>query len=141
MAIPTSYTEPELITRLQVTLRPVLSVIGWETNDPIYHEIVVNCLNEYGVTDLADASDINKLLKLARYFAWQAAVDALSVRYDYSDGGASYSRSQAYEQAKERYQEAFYAANEFLSEFTVSSVPTVNDLDVYRTIDCEENEE
>lgn len=139
MPIPTIYTEPELIAKMQITIRQVIDVMGWADTDPIYHEAVVDTLNEYGVTDIASASDTIKLWKLARFFIWKAVVDNLSVRYDFSDGGASYSRSQMFKAVSERYQEAFSAAIEYLSEYQMDTITTVNPDDVYRYIEDDDD--
>lgn len=135
MPIPTIYTEPELIAKLQIMIRQVLDVVGWADTDPIYHEVVVDTLNEYGVTTIANATDVLKLLKLARFFMWKAVVDSLSVRYDFADGGASYNRSQMFKAVNERYLESFNAAIEYLSEYQIDTITTVNPDDVYRYID------
>lgn len=141
MPIPTIYTEPELIAKLQTMIRPILDVVGWADDDPIYSEVVIDTLNEYGVTDIADASDVLKLLKLARMIMWRSVVDALAGTYDFSDGGASYSRSQAYKHATERYNEALNEATEYLTSYQVTVTEIYNPDDVYRVYDSDEYEQ
>ena len=132
-------THTELITRLQVTQRAILAVMGWDTSDPIFHEIATETLQVYGVDAWESVTDIGKVNTIGRYLLMKYALDALALNYDFSDGGASYSRSQAYKMVSERYEEALTEAMPYLSTYKIGVQPIVKDDDVYR-IDTTEDE-
>lgn len=54
-------------------------------------------LRQYGTTDFSLATDIDKLRLVARFVAWSRALDEVAADYNFSEGGASYQRSQMYD--------------------------------------------
>ena len=93
-----------------------LSVTFWD--DPIAQTLL-----EYGAATIADATNERKLKALARYQAWKAISGYVSFDYDYSEGGASYKRSQMQDQATRRMAEAFCDCMQYLPSYQVSLQP------------------
>lgn len=92
MAIPTSYTEATLKGYMLATLSDLGTVLGLATSN--FDEAFNDALLAYGVTDIANATDIPKLRAFAKVEAWKVAVNAASGRIDWSEAGASFKQSQ-----------------------------------------------
>ncbi len=99
MALPTSYTEDELKAFMLATLEDLGSVLGLTAAR--FGEAVNETLLAYGVTAIAQATDIPKLRALAKVEAWKVAVKAASGRIDWSEAGASFKQSQYRTAARE----------------------------------------
>jgi hypothetical protein len=89
-----------------VALSTVASHLGWTTATAQVGEAVHDTLLAYGVSDIAQATDIEKLRALARWKAWAVAVDALSMGYDFESDAQAYKRSQMHAQAEKALQRA-----------------------------------
>lgn len=98
MAIPTSYSEETLKAFMLAALSNLGAALGLTASS--FNEAVNDALLAYGVTDIAQATDIAKLRALARVAAWQVAVSAAAGDYDFSADGGNYRRSQLHEQAR-----------------------------------------
>ena len=80
MSLPTSYDAIGLGAYMATVLGKTGTALGWETADD-YAEAVNDALLLYGrVTDIAEATDIEKLRACARLAVWQA-VEADTVAY------------------------------------------------------------
>ena len=101
MPAPTAYTEPQLLEYMHRQLAPVADALDWgqqaELEDALHEALLA-----YGVSLIADATDIRKLRALARREAWRKAVGWLAARYQFSADGTAYSRNQQFEQAQQR---------------------------------------
>lgn len=86
-------TEDELATWLlgPLGLGQVASVLGW-TEDNLA-DVIARALRLYGVTDVADATDIGRLEAIATREAWRAAIRALVVATDITIDGETVKRS------------------------------------------------
>jgi len=93
MPLPTVYTDATLETFMWNELQSVASAV--DLNPVWMAEAVNDVMLEYGVTDLADATDIKKLRAIARYHAWLRCVKQVSADYQFSEAGVSYARQQA----------------------------------------------
>jgi hypothetical protein len=92
MTIPTSYTETSLAAFMLAELGDVALALDMtlaKLAEPVNDAMLV-----YGITDIVDATDIDKIRKIARVEAWKAAAKNVAADYAYSEGGASYSRNQ-----------------------------------------------
>jgi hypothetical protein len=98
MAVPTAYTEDTLAEYMHSALREVATTLGFAPGDGDYDEAVNEALLAYGVTDIAEATQIAKLRTLARREAWRQAQSAAAARFDFSADGGDYSRSQLHKQ-------------------------------------------
>lgn len=94
MPVPASYTENALAYFIVVELSEVATSLGWDAASFQVREAVTDALLAYGVSDIASATDVQKLRAFARVMGWRAAVQALSARYDFSTGNHRFSRSQ-----------------------------------------------
>ena len=103
MAAPTSYTEATLKAYMHSVLGAVATSLGWSVAGSSYDEAVNEAIIGYGVTDIANATTIQKLRALARREVWRAVMAEVSGDYDHSIGGMSVKRSQAYEQAEKQF--------------------------------------
>lgn len=99
MAIPSSYTEPTLKNYMLSVLKELGSVLSLAAES--FDEAVNDTLLAYGVTDIADATNMLKLRALAKVEAWKVAVTAAGARIDWSEAGASFKQSQYRTSAKE----------------------------------------
>ena len=111
MAAPTSYTESSLISYMRTVTQAVSDTLGLNTG--AFQEAVNDVLAAYGVSDIADATDITKLRVLAKVAAWRTVNDWLvTTAYDFSADGGSYKLSQMKEGAEKALQMAEGAAAE-----------------------------
>lgn len=93
MAIPSAYTEGSLAAYMRSVTKAVSDVLNLIDSD--FAEAVNDVLSAYGVSDIADATDIAKLRTLAKVSAWRTVNDALiTTAYDFSADGGSYKLSQ-----------------------------------------------
>lgn len=92
MPIPTAYTESQLGEYMLSVLGVVGSVL--EYTSASFGEQVTDALLDYGVTDIAQATDMKKLRGLAKVAAWKKAKDDLGAYYDYQADGGTFDRSQ-----------------------------------------------
>lgn len=98
MAIPTSYSEETLKAFMLAALSNLGATLGLTAAS--FDEAVNDTLLAYGVSDIAQATDMAKLRGLAKVAAWQVAVAASAGDYDFSADGGNYRRSQLHEQAR-----------------------------------------
>lgn len=100
MPVPMSYTENALAYLIVVKLSDVATSLGWDAASFEVREAVNDALLAYGVSDIAEATDVQKLRAFALVMGWRAAVQALSARYDFSTGNHRFSRSQQFKAAE-----------------------------------------
>lgn len=101
MAAPASYTEATLATYMHTTLGAIAGALSWTVAGNSYAEPVNEALLVYGVSDIAAATEIQKLRAIARREAWRAVVAGLAAMYNFATDGQSFSRSQMQAQALE----------------------------------------
>lgn len=89
MPLVTSYTEDELATWLlgSMGLGQVATVLAWTEDNLV--DVVARSVRLYGVTDIADVTDVGKLEALAAREAWRAAIRALVTVTDFTVDGES----------------------------------------------------
>lgn len=92
MAIPTAYTESTLRSYMAASLGAIADTLGLDQTSFI--EAVNDVLLAYGVSDVAQATDIAKLRALARVEALRVAQASVALAYDFAADGASFDRSQ-----------------------------------------------
>jgi hypothetical protein len=125
MTVPTSYTEIGFSAFLEATLGHTATALGWSAAQNSFDEVVNDTLIAMGETDITNVTDIPQVRAIGRLMAWRAVVMALAGDYDFSADGASYSRSQAFEQAKAMLAEAQLAATEYDPQFSAISEDVV----------------
>lgn len=106
MALPTSYTEAAFALFLHAQLSRVAAELGWSDGGGAdagsYGEIINDTLlacQVDAISSIEGRNGIQQLRTVGRYFAWRAAVEALTTEHDLSADGASLSRSAVFEQA------------------------------------------
>ena len=97
MALPTSYDETSLSVFMLLSTRAVANALCWGVDD--YSEAINEALITYGVSDVADATDIPRLRAIAKVSAWKAIVDATVTDIQFAADGASFSTQQRHAQA------------------------------------------
>lgn len=97
MAIPSSYTEFSLAAYMLAVTGNVAAALGWDIEN--FDEAVNDALVAYGVSSIADATDIAKLRALAKVEAWRTAVNGTAADIEFSADGGTYKRNQMHEQA------------------------------------------
>ena len=92
MALPTSYTEQTLRAYMLTSLGSLAGALNLTADS--FGEAVNDALSVYGVSAIADATDIQKLRAIARVEALELAKREAALAYDFDADGASYKRSQ-----------------------------------------------
>jgi hypothetical protein len=88
MPLPTSYTESDLAVFMHIVTETAAAALGW-TALTFDAEPVNDALILYGVSDIAQATDIPKLRAAARVAAWRAIVQATAGMHGFSADGQS----------------------------------------------------
>lgn len=92
--------------------------LGW--NDSVQIAVIVTkALELYGVTTEAEATDSVKLHALADVAVWRQALNDISLDYNWSADGASFSRSQAVDAIRENLSEAESKAIPYSSAYDI----------------------
>lgn len=123
MPAPTSYSETDLALYMHEYVLGgddgTAGALGWADDDSRYTYAVANTLRAYGVSLIADATDMAKLEALARVEAWRAVVQATAAEHDYASGTADFKRSQINAQARAALADAEGAAFAYTSLYSV----------------------
>lgn len=112
MALPTSYTE----VQLSDYMCSLVTGIGPSDTWTDYTETINDVLLMYGVDDIANATDIQKLRAIAAYAIWQRLDRVMTGWYDFSADGGSYKRSQMRDAVKTQLDEARADAAQYLDD-------------------------
>lgn len=140
MPVPTAYTETELAAYMHSKLGDVAGALGYSVDIGDYDEAVVDTLLEYGVSDIANATNVKKLRALALVEAWKKALADLAIRHDFSADGGSYSRMQMHEMATKNLEAAKTSALTYDDAYTVGRTRVVNITDPYQVIPDKDRE-
>ena len=129
MAIPTSYSENDFRVYLYTILGETAGALGLEPIPADFDEAVYDTLNDYGVSDLSEATDITKLRLLGKLNAWKRALAVVSSDYNFSDAGAKYDRSKVFDQIEKNITKLKLEALPYLSAYQigVSTIDWKND--------------
>ena len=127
MAIPASYTESTLADYMLTVTEAVSNVIGLDFLS--FEEPVNDTLVAYGVTDIANATNVKKLRALAKVEAWRKCVEALAAKYDKSRNDG---QSQVWDKENQLYTNAKTQLE--LAEETAMRLGYVADDSAYNTI-------
>lgn len=112
MPVPTSYTEAAFAVYLHSVLSTTAVELGWSadgTTPGDYTEVINDTLFACGVAaidEMMGMADVQKLRTLGRYYAWQAAVEALVVEHNLSADGATLQRETVFKQAQQMLSQA-----------------------------------
>lgn len=106
-----------LVDYLHSYLGGLSSQLGWDTVSGSYDFIVSETIRLYGVSTEAEATDLNKLYTIGKMVLWETVLRELSMDYDYTANGASFKRSQMYQQIKENLDTAITEAMVYLDGY------------------------
>lgn len=119
MAIPTSYNDFTLSQFMLNELAEVNEYFNWTPAS--FGEQVIDTLIDYGVSTLADATDIPKLRAIARLQVWSKAKRAAAKFIDNRLVDDDRSQSQLFDHIDANYQQAQAAASIYLTSADSSS--------------------
>lgn len=124
MAVPTTYTEAELKTYMDVAIGAVADALAWTVVGGQYDEPVNATLLHYGTTDISTISGITNTLKLralARREVWRAAWAEVSADFDFENEASKVARSKVHDQIGKNFILATTEAMEYDPLYVVSS--------------------
>ena len=118
MALPAAWTEGSLIAALEAELESVSADLGLESLDVLVTAVGTDTPAVLGVSSVAGityggVSDVVKVLTIARWIAWQKAVDVAAVKFDLKAGSADLKQSQMWTQLTARLASAEAAAMQY----------------------------
>ena len=87
-------TDLGLLDYINENFPTIKTQLGW-TDGANIATIITKTLEMYGVSTEAEATDLTKLHALADVAVWRQALNDISLDYNWSADGASFSRSQA----------------------------------------------
>ena len=87
-------TDLGLLDYINENFPTIKTQLGW-TDGANIATIITKTLEMYGVSTEAEATDLTKLHTLADVAVWRQALNDISLDYNWSADGASFSRSQA----------------------------------------------
>lgn len=138
MALPTSYTEVQLSDYMCSLVAGIGPADTWTD----YTETINDVLLMYGVSDIASATDVQKLRAIAAFAIWQRLDRAMTGWYDFSADGGSYKRSQMRDAVKAQLDEARADAAQYLEDASAENtyfVGTMTFTDYYTPTDDSTN--
>jgi len=118
-----------LATYISGTYGQLISQLGWTTQ---INTIISKALQLYGVETEAEATDGEKLEKIADYVVWKQALNDISLDYSFTEANVgTYNRNQAVENIRSNMSAAYAAAMPYLSDFQITVHPDGTNADWY----------
>lgn len=133
MTPPTVYTETTLAEFMLSELGATAAAVGLTLAG--LAEAVNEAMLVYPCVVMADATNIQKIRAIARVEAWRAVCNQVAGDYDFADAGASYSRSQALQNAQKRLDQALADAAQYYPGYQVGTAKISFTNDPYKTPD------
>ena len=131
MTVLTSYSATSLISYMEGCLGETATILGFDTSLD-YGEALTQTELDYGVSDCSLATDIKKLLALARYNVWKHVAMFAVGKYHFSADGGSYDPQQIFDHANEMLKLAWIDAAPYLDEYAVGVSPVEHLDDPYK---------
>jgi hypothetical protein len=104
--------------------------LGWSDSLQLV-TITTKTLELYGVATEAEATDARKLHAIADIAVWRQALADVSLDYNFSADGASYSRSQQADIVRKNLDDAINAAVAYSSQYAIGVSSSADHLDWY----------
>jgi len=118
-----------LATYISGTYGQLISQLGWTTQ---INTIISKALQLYGVETEAEATDGEKLEKIADYVVWKQALNDISLDYSFTEANVgTYNRNQAVENIRSNMSAAYAAAMPYLPDFQITVHPDGTNADWY----------
>lgn len=131
MSIPTGYDETGCANLMLSYIDAVAGQMGW-TGLSNVQESVNETILAYGVTDIANCTDIRKVRTLARREIWRQVRAATSGSHDFEADGGKYSMSQIHAMACSEFDIASNDAVPFDTQLGVKITAVTYNQDPYR---------
>jgi hypothetical protein len=110
----------DLTNYIQTYLGDTGDLLGWSGSGAEYEAIEDRTLEVYGVSTLAEATDLNKLHSIANMVAWNYVVSYFASRYNYSADGSSFQLSQLFDHANTMLAITTADAMSYVSNFAIA---------------------
>lgn len=107
-----------LVDYITANFSQVKTQLGWSDSLEI-PAITDKTLEWYGVSTEAEATNAKKLHAIADLAVWRQALNDVSLDYNFSADGASYSRSQQADMIRKNYDAAETAALVYLPNYSI----------------------
>jgi hypothetical protein len=107
-----------LTTYISDNFPTIKTQLGWSDSVQIV-TIIDKTLEYYGVATEVQATDLTKLHTLADIAVWRQALNDISLDYNWSADGASFSRSQAVDAIRKNLDDAYNAAIVYMSSYDI----------------------
>lgn len=111
-------TDLGLLDYINENFPTIKTQLGW-TDGANIATIITKTLEMYGVATEAEATDLTKLHALADVAVWRQALNDISLDYNWSADGASFSRSQAVTAIRENLMYAESAAIAYSAAYNI----------------------
>lgn len=119
ITVPTVYTDVTLEAFMVDALGDVATALGIVASD--LDEAVINTLMAYGETLVANCTDMAKIRAISRVEAWKVAAKNVAADYNFSEGNASYSRSQMHDMIAKELAQAIQDAAGYISGYSIET--------------------
>lgn len=141
MAIPISYTELSFAQFMKDVLDATASAIDWLTVPGKYQEAVNESILAYGVDDISQCTDIQKLRAIGRREVWRAVADATAGNYRFGSDREIYFRNQIHEHAVSQYARYSQEAAKYVTDddsVRASNMIVIDEFDPYVYVEEQE---
>jgi hypothetical protein len=108
-----------LATYINDNFPTIKTQLGWNDSTQIV-TIVAKAVELYGVATEADATNLAKLHVLASVAVWSQALTDISLDYNWSADGGSFSRSQAVDAVRKNLDEALSASLVYMGGYSMT---------------------
>jgi hypothetical protein len=119
-----------LATYITDNFGQIKSQLGWSDSLQI-ETITEKTLELYGVATEAEATDARKLHAIADVAVWRQALADVSLDYNFSADGASYSRSQQADMIRKNLDDAINAAVAYSAQYAIGVSSDPDHMDWY----------
>ncbi len=134
MTIPSSYSASTLKAYQHSLLGPVADALGWSVAGGSYDEALIDTLLAYGVTDIANATDITKLRALAAVAVWRQAQQAAAGLITFSSFGDRFEQGTIQERITVALAQAESRAVAYDTTYAVALTAVDHSQDPYRVV-------
>jgi hypothetical protein len=122
MALPSSYTEASFSDYLHAIMGQVADLLGWKLEEGSYDEVINDTLLAYGVSDIADATDIKKVRALGKLCLWRAVLISAIPEINYTADGTTMNREAIFQHAQAMLERATAEAAPYDAEYVSNYV-------------------
>lgn len=129
MPVPAAYDEPQLAGYMMAVLGATADALDWDASD--LDEAVLDSLILYGVSDITNATDIDKLRACARLALWRAVEAATAGNIDFAEDAQRFNDAQIHDHAVAQVKKARVEAVKFGVDHSIGVLRTRRRDDYY----------